>query len=377
MKINLKDKRLIIVAALVVLGGFLVLNQSNTIEIGSGDHDANVGTSTDDANIDEDRSAQGDLVTDYDGLSPFTAEACENAGVRPFAVMLSGDSEARPLKGIGQADLMFEAPVLTNGITRYMGLYSCTESKVIGSLRSARHDFVPVAKGWDAIYAHWGGSKFALDLLKTGVIDNINALADRYQAYYRDDSIPQPHNGFTSYSRLDNWAERAGYRTQHRFDPYPHEAAVRVPRDERYDGTLSIGYPGAFKVIWNYDAKRDLYLRRKGTKPQIDASTKSQVRASNVIVTKTSSRQLNLEYNDLDLKGSGDMVAYIHGQEIPGRWETTGASEALRFFDKNNKELVLAKGQIWVQVVENGQAILWESEAPISGDSTDDESANE
>ena len=355
----IKDKRLIIVGALVLLGGFLLMNKENTIEVGkNGDLDAKV---SDDKKDDEEKIVEG-VLTDYEGRSPFTGQECDNWDKRAFAVMISGDDEPRPLKGIGQADLMFEAPVLTNGVTRYMGLYSCQTPSVIGSLRSARHDFIPVANGWDAIYAHWGGSKFALDIIAGGVIDNISALADRYQAYYRDDSLPQPHNGFTSYKRLANWADRAEYRTQNRFDPYQHEASVSVPTDERADGTLSIGYPGRFKVIWNYDAKADVYLRRKGGRPQIDASTNKQVRAKNIIVVKTSSYQLNPDYNDLDLKGSGTMVAYVHGQEISGRWQKTDGDSALRFFDKNDDEVVLAQGQSWVQVVENGQAVLWESD---------------
>ena len=79
---------------------------------------------------------------------------CETAQRRPVAVMLASDPEARPLSGIGQADVVVEMPVTPNGVTRYMAIYQCQTPKEIGSVRSAREDFVPLAAGFSIIYAH-------------------------------------------------------------------------------------------------------------------------------------------------------------------------------------------------------------------------------
>src|SRR3989338_11344357 len=49
--------------------------------------------------------------------NPLTAEPCNNALRRPIAVMLSGDTIARPLSGIAEADMVFEMPVITNTIS--------------------------------------------------------------------------------------------------------------------------------------------------------------------------------------------------------------------------------------------------------------------
>ena len=369
----MRDKRLIVLAALLLLVGAVFLNRSNTISIRTVE-DSSSATTTIGGGGNGSGSGSGgqSVLADYKGRSPFTAETCDNWDHRPFAVMLSGDSEARPIHGIGQADLMIEASVLTNGVTRYMGLYICEEPSVLGSLRSARHDFIPLVKGWDAIYGHWGGSVYALDILKTGVVDNINALADRFGAYYRDESLPEPHNGFSSYGRLERWAERANYRLSYDGGHYLHEVAAPTMKD-RHDGSLGIGYPGKFKVIWNYDAARDFYLRRKGTQPEMDANTNTQVRAANVLVLKTTSYQLNEDYNSLDLKGSGDLMAYIHGSEIKGLWEKTDDDAPLRFLGADKRDLVLAPGKTWVEVVENGQGVVWESQGnpePASATST-------
>ena len=115
---------------------------------------------------------------------------CENYNRRPFAVMIAEDAEARDLSGIGSADLVIEMPVVTGSITRMMALFVCENVKEIGSVRSARHDFVPLALGYDAILAHWGGSNMAL--AETDKIDNLDAMVNYYDSFYRKKWIPAP-----------------------------------------------------------------------------------------------------------------------------------------------------------------------------------------
>ena len=155
-------------------------------------------------------------------ISPISGLECENAARRPMAVMMAGDIEARSLSGLSEADLVVEMPVVTSGITRMMAVYVCGDPETIGSLRSARHDFIPLAMGFDAIFAHWGGSHFALDKLNAGIMDNIDAIVDYYSAYYRQSGIARPHNGFTSAERLFKAAEKFGYRLENNFEGYPH-----------------------------------------------------------------------------------------------------------------------------------------------------------
>jgi hypothetical protein len=78
-------------------------------------------------------------------ISPITGEKCENYNQRPIAVMLAEDPITRPLSGIGAADMVIEMPVITGSITRMMAIYQCELPEEIGSVRSARHDFIPLA----------------------------------------------------------------------------------------------------------------------------------------------------------------------------------------------------------------------------------------
>ena len=172
-------------------------------------------------------------------------QKCKNGGQRPVAVMLAADQKARPLYGISQADLVVEMPVLTDGITRYMALFSCEEPAEIGAMRSARHDFLPFAKSFDAVYAHWGGSYLALDLLNKKVMDNLDALKNPFDAFYRKSGRLAPHNGFTSFPALKNAIEKFGYRNENKAGGYIH---IKDEPILNSDQNISIAYPDPYNI---------------------------------------------------------------------------------------------------------------------------------
>ena len=298
------------------------------------------------------------------GINPITGLECENYNQRPIAIMLAEDPITRPLSGISSADLVIEMPVITGSITRLMAVYACESPEEIGSLRSARHDFIPLALGLDAIYAHWGGSHYALDKLNAGIIDNIDALKNPYNAYWQKTGIPMPHNGFTSYSRLLNAAEKLGYRLENKFEGYPHlknpKSEIRNPKQ----GKLTIGFGGKYRVYYEYNPKTNTYLRWRGGKKEMDKNNNRQVEVSVVAVMRAESRMIEPpDYNDVDVEGQGEAIVFQNGEEIKGYWKKEGhySKSKLRFLDGNNKEIKFALGKIWIEVVEPYQDIIWET----------------
>ena len=295
--------------------------------------------------------------------SPISGLECENAGRRPMAVMMAGDTEAYPLSGLSEADLVVEMPVVTGGITRMMAVYVCGEPEIIGSLRSARHDFIPLAMGFDAIFAHWGGSHFALDKLNAGIMDNIDAIVDYHSAYYRQPGIARPHNGFTSMERLFNAAEKFGYRLENNFEGYPHYAAENFNGSAK-DGVLKINYPYSWNVEYRYQAEDNSYLRWRGNKKEIDKNNSEQIKAKNIVVMYAASRQIEGQYNDVDVEGEGKAFVYNNGEEISGRWkkDKNNKNSKLYFYDDNGGEIKFVPGQIWVEIVEPNQKVDWKLE---------------
>src|SRR3990167_3999571 len=120
-------------------------------------------------------------------VSPISGLPCENWNRRALAVMQPGDVTARPAAGFSEADMVIEMPVITSSVTRLMAIYVCNTPTEVGSMRSARHDFIHLAKGLDAIFISWGRSEshsesdpvgLAKGILDRGEIENINCNGD-------------------------------------------------------------------------------------------------------------------------------------------------------------------------------------------------------
>jgi len=297
------------------------------------------------------------------GLSPITGLECENYNRRPIAVMLATDPIARPLSGISQADLVIEMPVITGSITRFMAVFGCEDSEEIGSVRSARHDFIPLALGLDAIYAHWGGSHFAYDKLDAGILNNIDALKDWYGAYYRKSNILAPHNGFTSMEKLLSAIKKSKYRTENKFSGYPHEKSLNS-KTQISNGKLIIGYGGKYSVYYEYNPKTNIYLRWRGGEKEIDRNNNEQVETSVIAVMRAESRMIEPpDYNEVDVEGKEEAIIYQNGEEIKGYWKKEGhySNSKLYFMDNNNNEIKFAPGKIWIEIVELNTEIKWET----------------
>ena len=314
-------------------------------------------------NVEIDNSGKEDNQEENIGeISPITGEKCENYNRRSIAVMLAEDPITRPLSGIGAADMVIEMPVITGSITRMMAIYQCETPEEIGSVRSARHDFIPLALGLDAIYAHWGGSHFALDKLDKGIIDNLDAMINPYNAFWRKSGIPMPHDGFTSSERLINAAEKLGYRLTNKFVGYPHleNAKPKIQTKEK----LTIGFGNNYRVYYIYDPETNTYKRWRTDQREIDKNNGNQAEVSVVIAMRAESRMIEPpDYNDVDVEGEGEAKIYQNGEEIKGSWKKTGvySNSKLTFLNGDGKEIEFTPGKIWLEIVEPSQEVKWET----------------
>ncbi|MEX0878090.1 MAG: DUF3048 domain-containing protein [Candidatus Spechtbacterales bacterium] len=290
---------------------------------------------------------------------PLSGKRCENSTTRPFAVMLAEDTSTRPLSGIAKADLVVEMPVVKDSITRIMALYACEEPEAIGSVRSARDDFIPLAAGFDAIYAHWGGSSFALKELNKDILDNLDALINPNNVFYRKSGILAPDNGFTSYARLLETSIFLDYRLKTDFEGYPdlEESSPEIDTPS----TIFISYPKPFDVSYIYSKDKNEYLRWRGSKPEIDALDGSQVSAKVLVIMKTSTRQINADYNDVDVTGEGDAVIFQNGGMQKVKWEKSVDSiySKLKFLDAKGNEVPLVAGNKWIHIIDTYTPVLW------------------
>lgn len=342
---SLRNKWIIpLVSALFVLGLIFVF-QKNSWELNPEDNSTGL-----------DDRLQGEI-------SPLSGLACSNYQRRPIAIVLANDPVARPLSGLSQADLVIEMPVITSSITRMLAFYVCNLPEEVGSMRSARHDFIPLAQGFDAILVHWGGSHFALDKLNAGVVDNVDALQNPYNAFYQKQSIPQPHNGFTSAERLLNGIQKLDYRLENQFEGYRFQAQSEKRKAQNNNSKLKIEYSYPYNVEYRYDSETNSYLRWRTGTPEVDANNNQQIEAKNIVVMKVFSEQIEGPYyNDLELEGEGQCQVYQNGEVFPCVWQKSEQVPAskLEFLNRDGEEISFIPGQTWIEIIEPGQEVTWE-----------------
>lgn len=340
-------------------------------------------------------------------VSPISGIACENWNRRPFAVMQPVDRQARPVAGFSQADMVFEMPNPADGIftTRLLGVYLCEIPDEIGAMRSARHDYISIAKGLDAVFIGWGGSAFALKKLNDGVIDNIDCNGQggkkAPQCCFRKEAtgpMRGEDTGFAKGAKLLACAKEFGYRMESKFSGYLHgEDAPMGARPTA--GHLRIGYPGIMEAEYDYDRESNSYLRTWGNEPDVDRNNGKRIAPKNIVVMTAENEQImanvdyvgrgvqdpwegleewekvgpknisgrynNLQLGDpwFDTKGSGTARYFMNGKEYRGTWEKSrsSADSKLFFYDESGNEVRFVPGQIWVEVVIPEQAVEWQS----------------
>ncbi len=318
-------------------------------------------------------------------VSPVSGLACDNWNRRPLAVMQPGDVPARPTAGFSEADMVIEMPVITASVTRLMGVYICNTPKEVGSMRSARHDFIHLAKGLDAIFVPWGRSEshtgddpvgLAQGILNRNEVENINCNQDAGKSStlcspnpcFRKSGMSRGvDSGYAKPAELWNCAEKLGYRMKNEFVGYSHQEEASL--DSRPEGgKLRVAFAGAFAVTYEYDKASNSYLRNWGGKKDIDRNNNQRIAPKNIVVMIAKSEQIEGQYNNVqlgdpwyDTSDSGDAHYYMDGKEFAGTWkkDKSDISSKLYFYKKNGEEVQFVPGQIWVEILEPGQALRW------------------
>ena len=336
--------------------------------------------------------AQSDSVFNNEQRSPVSGLVCDNWKRRPLAVMQPGDETARPAAGFSEADMVIEMPVITSSVTRLMGVYICNTPDEVGSMRSARHDFIHLAKGLDAIFVPWGRSEshsgsdsvgLAQGILNRNEIDNINCNQDAGKSstlcsdnpcFRKNGMLRGVDSGYANPSKLLTCAEELGYRMENTFPGYPHQE--EAPASERPDnGNLRVAFGGVFAVEYDYDKATNSYLRIWGKKEDMDRNNNERIAPKNVVVMIARSEQIEGQYNNIQLgdpwydeTDSGQAYYFFNGKEQRGNWKKSRSdiSSKLFFYDENGKEIKFVPGQIWVEVLEPGQNLEWETGSDLA-----------
>ena len=291
-----------------------------------------------------------------DELNGLTSDQ-KNSNLKPLSVIIENSADARPVSGIGEADLVYEAAV-EGGITRFLAVYSVpTYAVKIGPIRSARPYFIEIATELNAFFTHAGGSAQALSNLSKSNLNTIDGLSLGDPLFNRDLSrgLAYEHTLYSSTDLLWNyattkqkWSNIATYSSWN----FTQDTATSE-RTKNQDITINFS-TADYLVNWHYDSTNNSYVRSVGGQLQIDANTNNPVTANNIIIQTVKRQPITVAGSqntwNFSTIGTGDATILQNGKKITTYWIKSG-SDRTRYFDSNNKEISFVPGKTWIEFV--------------------------
>jgi hypothetical protein len=318
-------------------------------------------------------------------LSTLTGLPVADATVnqRPVVgVMVENSIDARPQSGLSQAGVVFEA-VAEGGVTRFLAVFQDTQPVNVGPIRSARPYYVQWALGFDAAYAHVGGSPDALSDITAWGVKDMNQFYNG-GSYHRVDDRAAPHNVYTGISTLAELATSKGYtstytgfprKTEQRYvTPTPANTTTTtktktstVAPDTRTPASsinMSLSGP-TYDPHFDYNTTSNSYARSEAGEPHIDANSNTQISPKVVVAMVVQKNQGALDssgayYSDYTVVGSGNVFIFQDGTVITGTWSKADIKSQIVFSDSAGKPLLLNPGQAWITAISADNKVTYQ-----------------
>lgn len=280
-----------------------------------------------------------------------------NSNTRPYAVMINCHNGALPQAGLNHAYIVYELMV-EGGITRMMALFKDREVAKIGSVRSARTQYLDYVYEHDAIYVHAGGAKDALNRISGEKINHIDV--DGVYGF-RDTTLKRSweHTLFTSTEKLKTGVTNHGYKTttntKNLLTYQADSLDLNSYKSIKTANNVSIKYSDYRTSNYTYDSNKKVYLRSMNNTQNIDLVTNLQYEVKNIIVYGVNYSTYTYNnyngYQKLANVGSGDGYYITEGKAIPITWSKPSKNEKTIYKVKETgKELIVNDGNTYIQI---------------------------
>lgn len=298
------------------------------------------------------------------GIADLSVNAIDS---RPVAIIVENSPAARPQWGISTPDIVIEG-VAEGGITRMMWIYADVEDipEKVGPIRSARHDYVELAKGMNAIFVHMGGSDGARYGLTLGYqtirnlgVNNIDGQTYLGTYFQRDTTrnTAIEHRAYTSGSYIKSAIANIGYATKQTDDnwmPYSVILTENSSVEKAPCSEISAHFANGFVHNFIYSNVENKYYNYLGNKVMTDGNDGKSMAVENVIILYTPVTTLNTKegHKDWNLEVTNGEGYYAYGGQVqPICWSKAGKSAPLKITTPDGKELVVNQGQTWMGFV--------------------------
>jgi len=285
-------------------------------------------------------------------VSPFTGEPV--AGRRPvLALKIDNIVFARPQTGLTRADIVYLLPV-EGGLSRILAVFSSRFPAVIGPVRSAREEDLPLLRQFGRPALAWSGAQPRLvPVVRHAHI--VSLYAPNRRGFFRGTSRIAPYNLYARTRQL--LAESRGASPAcdigFRFGPPP--AGGRPTR------SFSVSYPAA-SFTFRWSGARHRWLAWMDGRPALSTED-GQLGGTTVVVQyvrvgKSGFFEHGSPPPYARTVGRGRAVVLRDGRLWRVHWSRPAASGGTAFTLPGGARMPFARGQVWV-VLAFGRGSTW------------------
>lgn len=287
--------------------------------------------------------------------------------------------------GSSYADIVYETPLHSKGMTRITYLFSDLIPNSVGPVRSARCGHAWLREEWDAGFLYYGTQKYAKsnveDVFKDsgatskGVLfsGTVGQNKPWKQYYTRISAHVAPHNVDANVAAMYDLIP-ADHNAMQRAFLFTDELPEGDPATELVISWGAVGY-GSNLV---YNADNDAYFRYMRQKdnvlvPYEDMANGAQMSFNNVIIqwcptdfnrsdapmTWVAGKNAYLNANGAS-GNEGNADIFQCGVHIAGYWKRDGMYSRTVFYDADGNELKLQRGKTLIVVIDPEKTIAYQ-----------------
>ncbi len=302
----------------------------------------------------EEEPEETELRNPLTGESGFSESA---VGMRPVTVMVNNIGMALPQRGLAAADVIYEV-VTEGGITRLMAAYADIDAiPYVGPVRSARHYYVSLSEGLNAIYTHFGGSPAAYTYISQYGVDDVDGkycTSAFYQDTWRAQTYGREHSFFIDGATIRAQAESKGIDLTGECNPlfdFSYDEVI-VPEEGAADDVY-VPFSGSYSAEFIYDETTGLYSKKRNGEDHIDADSGEVITFTNVLIlnTKVSAYGDGTERREVALSSGSGWYVTAGGREAIS-WSKGGVEDAFSFTTADGDPLTANVGKTYVCITD-------------------------
>ena len=279
---------------------------------------------------------------------------------RPYAVVINNyPSAVKVQTGLNEAYMVYEIPI-EGGMSRSVAFYKDIADLKIGTIRSARHNYLDYVLEHDAIFVHFGWSKQAKKDISDLKIDYIDGNSRDPSVFWREnpESLSREHTVYTNLSKIITYRN---FRKETQIKPPLNYSTTDVDlssyKDSKKANSIEFNYSKTYRVKFLYNEETGKYDRYVNDKQHQDYFQNKPFTTENIIVilldwgyTSNYVDAAGNNYLDLHNTGSGKGYYITNGYAKEITWEKKNRSSQTVYKYQDGTPVNVSDGNTYVML---------------------------